>query len=109
MPFQYLTVDDAIAFYSEAIGHPILRNPDGLASAIGRPQQTAYGEEAYPNLPLKAAALMHSLAENQPFVDGNKRIAWICGKVFLQVHGVGAFAPPIKSPSLRRKYEQKPA
>jgi len=30
---------------------------------------------------------MQSLAENQPFVDGNKRIAWICGKVFLQIHG----------------------
>ena len=30
---------------------------------------------------------MHSLAENQPFVDGNKRIAWISGKTFLQIHG----------------------
>ena len=30
---------------------------------------------------------MQSLAENQPFVDGNKRIAWICGKLFLQIHG----------------------
>ena len=27
------------------------------------------------------------MAENQPFVDGNKRIAWICAKVFLQIHG----------------------
>jgi prophage maintenance system killer protein len=31
---------------------------------------------------------MQSLAENQPFVDGNKRIAWISAKLFLQVHGV---------------------
>jgi death-on-curing protein len=31
---------------------------------------------------------MQSLAENQPFVDGNKRIAWICGKTFLQIHGL---------------------
>ncbi len=30
---------------------------------------------------------MQSLAENQPFVDGNKRIAWVCGKLFLQLHG----------------------
>lgn len=36
---------------------------------------------------LKVAALMHSLAENQPFVDGNKRIAWLSGKLFLQIHG----------------------
>ncbi len=85
---QFLTVENVIRFYTEAIGTPVLRNPDGLASAVGRPQQSAFGEDAYPSLSLKAAALMQSLAENQPFVDGNKRIAWICGKVFLGLHGV---------------------
>jgi death-on-curing protein len=84
---QYLTEDDVIAFYTEAIGTPVLRYPEGLASAVGRPQQTAFGEDAYPTLMLKAAALMQSLAQNQPFIDGNKRIAWIAGKVFLQIHG----------------------
>ena len=84
---QYLTVEDVIAFYAEAIGVPALRSPDGLASAVGRPQQSVFGEDAYPTITLKAAALMQSLAENQPFVDGNKRIAWICGKLFLQLHG----------------------
>jgi hypothetical protein len=74
-----VTEDDVIAFYEEVIGKPHLRYPDGLASAVSRPQQSAFGEEAYPSLSLKAAALMHSLAENQPFIDGNKRIAWpIC-------------------------------
>jgi death-on-curing protein len=85
---QFLTVENVIRFYAEAIGTPVLRSPDGLASAVGRPQQSAFGEDAYPSLSLKAAALMQSLAENQPFVDGNKRIAWICGKVFLELHGV---------------------
>lgn len=84
---QYLTYDDVIAFYAEVIGEPNLRSPDGLASAVGRPQQSAFGDDAYPTLNLKAAALVQSLAENQPFVDGNKRIAWICGKAFLQIHG----------------------
>jgi death-on-curing protein len=84
---QYLSEDDFIAFYTEAIGQPVLRYPEGLASAVGRPQQSAFGEDAYPTLLLKAAALMQSLAQNQPFVDGNKRIAWISGKVFLQIHG----------------------
>lgn len=83
---QYLTEEDIIAFYAEAIGVPELRYPDGLSSAVGRPQQSAFGEDAYPTLELKAAALMQSLAENQPFVDGNKRIA-ISGKLFLQIHG----------------------
>ncbi|MHB8141723.1 MAG: type II toxin-antitoxin system death-on-curing family toxin [Vulcanimicrobiaceae bacterium] len=64
-----------------------MRNADGLSSAAGRPQQSAFGVDAYPTIPEKAAALMHSLAENQPFVDGNKRIAWISGKLFLQIHG----------------------
>ena len=76
-----------IAFYREVIGAPDLRYPDGLSSAVGRPQQSAFGEDAYPTIQLKAAALMQSLAENQPFVDGNKRIAWIAGKLFLQIHG----------------------
>jgi len=84
---QFLTVEDVISFYTEAIGTPAVRSPDGLASAVGRPQQSAFGMDAYPTITLKAAALMQSLAENQPFVDGNKRIAWICGQIFLQLHG----------------------
>jgi len=84
---QYLTEDDVIAIYREVIGEPVLRYADGLSSAVGRPQQSAFGEDAYPTLQLKVAALMQSLAENQPFADGNKRVAWICGKLFLQIHG----------------------
>ena len=55
---------------------------------MGRPQQTAFGIALYPTLPMKAAALMHSIAENQPFVDGNKRIAWISARVFLRINGL---------------------
>jgi hypothetical protein len=47
------------------------------ASAAERPQQSAFGEDAYPTITLKVAALMQSLAKNQPFVDCNNRIAWI--------------------------------
>jgi death-on-curing protein len=89
---QYLTEEDVIAFYAEVIGEPVLRYADGLASAVGRPQQSVFGEDAYPTITLKAAALMQSLAESQPFVDGNKRIAWICGKLFLQLHGLTMYA-----------------
>jgi death-on-curing protein len=52
------------------------------------PRQSAFGKDAYATIALKAAALMQSLAQNQPFVDGKIRIAWICGKVFLQLHGL---------------------
>lgn len=91
---QYLTEDDVLAAYREAIGEQALRYAPGLASAVGRPRQSAFGEDAYPTLQLKAAALMQSLAENQPFVDGNKRIAWISGKLFLQIHGFTMRATP---------------
>jgi death-on-curing protein len=85
---QYLAVDDVVAFFAELIGTPVLRNPDGLQSAVARPQQSAFGSDAYPTIFLKAASLLQSLAQNQPFVDGNKRIAWICTKLFLQLHGI---------------------
>jgi death-on-curing protein len=49
--------------------------------------QSAFGEDAYPTIFLKAAALMQSLAENQSFIDGNKRIAWFAGKAFLALNG----------------------
>jgi death-on-curing protein len=50
--------------------------------------QSAFGEDAYPTLFLKAAAIVQSLAENQSFVDGNKRIAWLAGTAFLHVNGL---------------------
>jgi len=85
---QYLTADDVLEIYTQEIGTPELRSADGLHSAVGRPQASASGEDAYPSVFQKAAALMQSLAQNQPFVDGNKRIAWLCTKLFLQLHGL---------------------
>jgi death-on-curing protein len=46
-----------------------------------------FGQEAYPSLDFKAAALLHSLARNHPLVDGNKRLAWLATVVFLDVNG----------------------
>ena len=47
-----------------------------------------FGQEAYPDLLAKAAALLHSLAINHPFVDGNKRAAWVSTVVVLAYNGV---------------------
>lgn len=46
-----------------------------------------FGEDAYPTLSLKAAALLDSLARNHALVDGNKRIAWLAAVVFLDLNG----------------------
>ena len=48
------------------------------------------GQDAYPDLFTKAAALLHSLARNHPLVDGNKRLAWLATYVFLAKNGVDA-------------------
>jgi death-on-curing protein len=58
-----------------------------LESACGRPQASAFGEDAYPTVWEKAAALLQSLACNHAFVQGNKRTAWMATVVFLWVNG----------------------
>lgn len=67
--------------------HRLARRP-GLESAVGQPIQTWGGVFLYPSLYLMAGALLRSLAENQPFTDGNKRIAWAAAMVFLEVNGI---------------------
>ena len=49
--------------------------------------QPIFGEDAYPSIWLKAAALCQSLDNNQALVNGNKRLAWLSTKVFLAING----------------------
>jgi death-on-curing protein len=58
-----------------------------LDSAAARPRTSAFAEDAYPTIELKAAALLHSLARNHPLVDGNKRLSWLAVVVFLDLNG----------------------
>ena len=71
-------------------GQADLRDIGLLDSAINRPRSSAYGEDAYPSLSLKAAALLHSMTKNHALVDGNKRLAWLSTVVFCDLNG---FAP----------------
>jgi death-on-curing protein len=58
-----------------ALGAPMEVRDWGLVeSAVSRPQATAFGEDAYPTVWEKAAALLHSLVRNRALVDGNKRV-----------------------------------
>ena len=52
-----------------------------------RPQTTVFGEDAYPDLETKAAALLDSIANNHALVDGNKRLALAATIAFLGVNG----------------------
>ena len=64
-----------------------------LDSAINRPKQSAFSEEAYPTIWLKAAALYSSIAQNHAFHNANKRTAIASMKQFLWVNGYQFFAP----------------
>jgi death-on-curing protein len=69
-------------------GDPAVRDYGLLESALARPQASAFGEAAYPDIHQKAAALLHSLARNHALVDGNKRIALAATIAFLGMNGI---------------------
>jgi death-on-curing protein len=84
---RYPTLAD-VAGIARKLGVAI-RDAGLVESAVARPRTSVFGEDAYPDLWTKAAALLHSLANNHPFVDGNKRISWIVTVAFLlQNHAV---------------------
>jgi death-on-curing protein len=62
-------------------------NSPGLLTAISTPFQFAFGIEAFPSLIDKAAALTFLLIANHPFRDGNKRIAGVALRLFLERNG----------------------
>lgn len=68
-------------------GKTKVRDIDLLLAAEQRPQASAFGQDAYPTLHEKAAALLHSIARNHPFKDGNKRTATVSAIFFLWVNG----------------------
>jgi len=83
----YLTTNDVLTLNQHWIGPDRLRDFGLLESAVLRPQATVFGDDAYPSIHEKAAALLHSLARNHPFVDGNKRTAWAATSVFYRANG----------------------
>ncbi len=81
---RYLTVEQALRIARAAVGGPVhVRDVGLLESAVHRPRASVLGQDAYPDVLTKAAALLHSLAGNHPLVDGNKRLAWLATYVFL--------------------------
>ena len=71
----------------------LVRDYGLLESAIARPATTVFGEDAYPKLEVKAAALLHSLTTNHALVDGNKRLGGLATTVFLHLNGQYVDAP----------------
>lgn len=84
--FEYLDLEDLLSLVVH-LGVGPVRDVGLLDSAAARPRSSAFGRDAYPTLDLKAAALLHSVANNHALVDGNKRLAWLAAVVFLDLNG----------------------
>ena len=84
----YLTIEDLLIVANRVIdGEVLLRDAGLLESAAARPQTTIFGEDAYPNVHAKAAALLLSICKNHALIDGNKRLALAGTIVMLGVNG----------------------
>lgn len=84
----YLDLDAFMVLAEITLGTPApVRDAGLLQSALARPAASAFGEDAYPDLPAKAAALLQSLAYNHALVDGNKRCAWVATRTLARLNG----------------------
>lgn len=94
---RYLTLDEVMSLHRQILkqsgGTAGVRDLGSLESAIAQPMMTFGGEDLYPTLVDKAAALGFSLVMNHPFVDGNKRTGHAAMETFLVMNDLEIFAP----------------
>jgi death-on-curing protein len=88
---NYLDITQVLAIHYEVTeqvgGAEGVRDLRLLDSAIARPQASYGGDDLYPDIFSKAAALVHSLISNHPFIDGNKRTGYMAMRLFLNLNG----------------------
>lgn len=84
---DYLSLEDLLEIAAAIIPSVQVRDLGLLASAAARPRTSVFGDDAYPSLTEKAAAICHSVVRNHALVDGNKRLAWSATRVFLLING----------------------
>lgn len=88
---KYLTLDVVLAIHDDMVerygGSFGIRDLGLIQSAIARPQASFGGEDLYPTIIDKAAALFHSLIFNHAFTDGNKRTSLTSTARFLYING----------------------
>jgi len=88
---RYISLSQALELHRRIIeqsgGTPGILNLGALESALLQPRMTFGGEDLYPTLAEKAAALAFSIIRNHPFIDGNKRTGHAAMEVFLILNG----------------------
>ena len=81
MSIKYLELVDVLRI-AGAVQGAVPGDVGLVQSAVARPMTSVFGADAYPDLHTKVAALLHSLARNHPFIDGNKRVAFLAAGAF---------------------------
>lgn len=82
---RYLTLESFVK-ETARIGF-VVKDLGLLDSALARPRTSLFGEDAYPSLELKAAAMVESIILNHPMIDGNKRSSWFALNAFVLLNG----------------------
>jgi death-on-curing protein len=94
---DFLTVEDVLLLHEEQLarygGGAGVRDPGALDSAVAMPRATFGGEFVHEDLFAMAAAYAFHIAQNQPFVDGNKRTGFAAALVFLDLNGIAVADP----------------
>ena len=86
---EFLDLDDVLDLIRRLLGDPPpIRDIGLLGSAVARPQTAVFGQDAYPDIWSKAAALLQSIDNIRALFDGNKRLGWLATAVFLEINGV---------------------
>ena len=98
-PWRWVGLNVVLALHDRQIaehgGADGIRDLGAIESAIARPVNlAAYGD---PDAAALAAAYMYALAKNHGFVDGNKRVAWVVGRLFLLDNGYGLAFEPLEA------------
>lgn len=84
---EFLNLLDLLKLVDDLNVGPV-RDLGLLESAVARPQTKLWGNDAYDNLDLKAAALLESIVRNHALIDGNKRLGWLATVVFFAINDV---------------------
>ena len=85
---EHLDLEDLLAAAESALNRlPEVRDIGILEAAVARTQASVFGEDAYPDLESKAAALLHSIVTGHALIDGNKRLGWVAVRLFCRLNG----------------------
>lgn len=88
---RYLTLSEVLDLYRQVMaqsgGLVGVQDLGALEAALAQPRMTYGGDDLFPTIAEKAAALGFSIVKNHPFVDGNKRAGHAAMEVFLVLNG----------------------